>query len=119
MAMAGHDKWLGHDASGSTIQLLVVAEDAVLVEGNAALARQIGCDVRATGDAVVQFAKRRNFALEGFHLPRKSVTQSRHKLKYRQIDISEPAAGQKRAAAIFQQVLEIAHVFRHALVPEV
>ena len=42
------------------IQLLVVPEDAILVEGDAALAGEIGLDVRPRRDAIVQIDQRRD-----------------------------------------------------------
>src|SRR6266702_8715293 len=49
------------------IQRLVAAEDAVFVEGDAALARKIGLDVGSCSDAVVQIDHSGDPALEFFH----------------------------------------------------
>src|SRR5579862_1861118 len=108
----------GNSAAKSNIQRLVVAEDAVLVERNASVAREIPRDLRSRGDAIMQFAQSPNVALESPHPPRKSVAQPRHELEQREIDISELAAGHVRAAALLHQSLEITEIFRHALLPE-
>jgi hypothetical protein len=67
----GHRRWLAapttaiSDSRGSlcayestplTIELLVMAEDAVGVEGNPALACQIDADIGTGDDAIMQFA---------------------------------------------------------------
>src|SRR6185437_15720713 len=100
------------------VQLPVMAEDAVLVEGDAPLAGEIGLDVRPCGDAVAQPEQARNRLLEGLQALRKCVAQSFHDLEHRQIGVSRSAAGQIGTAMALQQPLEIAQIFRHPLVPE-
>src|SRR5580704_5299468 len=58
------------------IQPLVAAEDAVLVEGDATRAREIGLDIRPRRDAVVQIDQAGNIALEGFHPGGEGVAQA-------------------------------------------
>src|SRR5882724_8204182 len=60
----------------SNIQRLVAAEDAVLVEGEAAVAGQIGLDIGPRGNAVVQIDQAGNPAFEGFHAFGKCVTHA-------------------------------------------
>src|SRR5712671_6476473 len=57
------------------IQRLVAAEDAVFVEGDAAVAGQIGLDIRSRGNAVVQVDQAGYPALEGFRALGKCVAQ--------------------------------------------
>ena len=102
----------------SIIQFPVVPENAVLVEGNAALAVEIGLDIRPDGNAVVKFGQSRNFSFERLHAPWKRVAQPFHELEQRQIDIGQPAAGDVRTAAALQQPLLIAELFRHPFFPE-
>src|SRR5664280_2792269 len=75
------------------IQRLVAAEDAILVEGDPAVAGEIGLDVGSRGDAVVQIDQAGNAALERLHAPRKGVAQPLDDLEQRKIDIGYPAAG--------------------------
>ena len=70
------------------------------------------------GDAVVQIDQAGYLALERLHAFREGVAQPRHDLEQREIDIADAAAGDPGAAAALQQPLEIAKIFRHALLPE-
>src|SRR6266478_7466651 len=58
------------------IQRLVAAEDAVLVEGDAAVAGEIGLDIGSRGNAVVQIDQAGYPALEGFHAFGKCIAQA-------------------------------------------
>src|SRR6266446_9095552 len=49
------------------IQFLVASKNAVLVEGDAAVAGEIGLDVRSVGDAIVQIDQAGDPAFERFH----------------------------------------------------
>src|SRR5664279_2259421 len=69
------------------IQRLVAAEDAILVEGDPAVAAEIGLDVGSRGDAVVQIDQAGDVALERLHAPRKGVAQPLDDLEQRKIDI--------------------------------
>src|ERR1700731_184210 len=69
-------------------------ENAVLVEGDAPLAGEIGLDAGPCGDAVVQTDQAGNPALERLHAPWKRVAQPRHDLEQREIDMGQPAAGE-------------------------
>src|SRR6267142_65485 len=102
----------------SKVQLLVAAEDAFLVEGDAAVAREIGLDVGPRGDAVMQIDHARYLALERLHALWKCVAQALDDLEQREIGVSRPAAGEIGPAIVLQQPLEIAQIFRHAVVPE-
>src|SRR6476469_3061248 len=62
--------------ASSTVQFLVVPENAILVEGDAALACEIGLDVRPRGNAIVQIDQTGNLALEILHPLRKGIAQS-------------------------------------------
>src|SRR5580704_10369386 len=93
-------------------------EDAVLVEGNAAVAFEIRLDPRSRGNPVAQADEARNLALERLHALRKSIAQPLDDLEQREIDIGDATAGNKRPAACLQYLLEIAEIFRHALLPE-
>src|SRR5882724_11753664 len=72
----------GHDGD-SEIQRLVAAKDAVFVEGDAAIAGEIGLDVRPRRDAVVQIDQAGYPALEGFHAFGKCIAQPFHDLEQR------------------------------------
>src|SRR4030088_763952 len=63
------------------IQRLVAPKNAVLVEGDAAVAGEIGLEVGSGGDAVVQIDQAGNLALEGFHAFWKGVAQPFHDLE--------------------------------------
>src|SRR6266568_5144440 len=65
----------------SSIQLLVVPEDAVLVERDPPLAVEIGFDVRPRGDAVVQTGEAGNGGLERAHAFGKGIAQPRDDLE--------------------------------------
>src|SRR5450631_2304770 len=65
------------------IQRLVAAKDAVFVEGDAAVAGEIGLDVRPVGDAFVQIDQAGDPALERFHAVGKCVAQAFHDLEQR------------------------------------
>ena len=92
----GSTNW--SDGRRLRIQRLVAPEDAVFVEGNAAVAGEIGLDVRPRGDAVVQIDQARDLALERLHAFWKGVAQPFDDLEQRQIDIGQPAAGEIGAA---------------------
>src|SRR6516225_1677028 len=78
-------------ASGELpVELLVAAEDALLVEGNAPLAREIGLDVRPRRDAAMQGNEAGNLLLVRHHALRESVAQAVDDLEQREIDISQP-----------------------------
>src|ERR1700716_3374771 len=66
------------------IQRLVAPKNAVLVEGDTAVAGEIGLEVGSGGDAVVQIDQAGNLALEGFHAFWKGVAQAFHDLEQRQ-----------------------------------
>src|SRR5262249_55033768 len=104
--------------TGSSIQLLVAPEDALLIEGNAAVAGEIGLDVRPRGDAVVQFDQPRHLAFKRLHVCWKSVAQAGDKLEQREVDIGRLAPGHVGGAALLHQPLEIAEILWHALLPE-
>src|SRR6202034_3023893 len=108
-----------HKNEASSVQRLVAAENAVLVEGDAAVAGKIGLDVGSRGDPVVQIDQAGDTALERLHPPWKGVAQPFHDLEQRKIDIGYPAAGEMVAAIALQQPLEIAEIFRHPRAPEV
>src|SRR5216684_4600334 len=97
--------------AGLNIQRLVAAEDAVFVEGDAAVAGEIGFDIWSCSDAVVQIDQAGNPALESLHPFRESVAQPFQDLKQRQVRIGDPAAGEIEAAIALQQPLEIAEIF--------
>src|ERR1700740_544883 len=102
----------------SVIQLFVIPENTLIVELDPALAIQIRLDLRPRGDAVAQTDQSRNFLLECFHPVRKGVAKSFHELEQREIDIGDPSPRDIAAAVLLQEVLEIAEIFRHALVPK-
>src|SRR6516162_2350709 len=106
------------DTSTSKIEFLVVAENAALVEGDSAVAFEIGLDVRPLRDPVVQIGEAGNFLLEGLHPLWKRIAQSLDDLKQREIGVTEPSAGEIAAAGLVEHVFEIAEIFRHALIPE-
>src|SRR6266436_3773643 len=84
------------------IQRLILPEDAVLVEGDAAVAGQIGLDIGSRGNAVVQIDQAGNPALEGFHAFGKCIAQAFDDLEQRKIRVSEPATREVGAAVVFQ-----------------
>ncbi len=84
------------------VKRLVVAEDAVFVEGYSPFAAQIGFDVWSQRNAIVHIHKRGDFPFECLHPFGKSVAQSFDDLKQRQIDIGRSAPGDESAAAVVQ-----------------
>src|SRR5262245_13993977 len=84
----------------SLIQLLVAPEDTLLVEGNAALACEIGLDVRPRRDAVVQLDEMRHLALERLHAIREGIAQPCDELDQREVHIGRPASGNVGATAL-------------------
>src|SRR5271154_4719676 len=73
----------GPRADGLGVELRIVAEDAVLVEGNAPARGEIGFDARPRGDAVVQIAQARQVFFECLHGAREGVAQARDGLEQR------------------------------------
>ena len=76
-------------ATAVSVELRVVPKDAVLVEGDPAVRREIGGDAGPGRDPVVQRNDPRVFRLEPRHGARKGVAQTRHDLKQRQIRIGQ------------------------------
>src|SRR5690242_20346576 len=103
----------------SPIQLLIVAEDAHLVERNPALARKIRRDARTPGDAVAHRDDARDLALQPLHRLREGVAQPLDDLEQREVRIGEPAAEQERATAFRDHVVEIAEVFWRATLAKI
>src|SRR3977135_1215790 len=66
---------VGFTKYASNIQLLVAAEDAILVEGDAPVTRKISLDVRPRGNAVVQIDQAGDLALERLPALRKCIEQ--------------------------------------------
>ena len=75
-----------------------MAEDAVLVERDAAVRGEIGGDARAGGDPVVQGDDPRILRFERRHRAREGVAQPGHDLEQRQIGIAQLAPRQMAAA---------------------
>src|SRR5579871_2015911 len=88
------------------IQLLVAAENAALVEGNATVAFEIGLDGRPRGVTIVQLDQSGRLALGRRHALRPGVAQAIDNQKQQDIDIGDHATGKIRAATPLQYVLE-------------
>src|SRR6185437_6798175 len=104
--------------TNSRIQFLVAAEDAVLVEGNPPLAFEIGLDLRPRRDAITQREEAGDFLLERIHALGERIAQALDDLEQREVDIGDAPPGDIEAAIVLHQSLEIAEIFRHALLPE-
>ena len=73
-----------------SVEIRVVAEDALLVERQAALGGQIGGDPRAGGDPRVQRHHLRMSLRGSRHRLRERVVQASHDLEQRQVGVGEP-----------------------------
>src|SRR5207244_3647776 len=100
------------------VQFRITPKDALLVEGNAAVGREISPNVRPRGDAVAQSDQARNLALERLHSLREGIAKAIDDLEQRQIDVGDPSSREIGAAIVLQQLLEIAEIFRHTFLPE-
>ena len=81
--------------------------------------RQIGLDARARGHLVTQRDDARHFALDLLHRLREGVAQALDQLEQRQVHITELTAEHVRPAALLQHGLEIAEIFRRAVLEEI
>src|SRR5262245_54860822 len=81
-------------AARSGVQLLVIAEDSHLVEGNAARRGEIGGDARARHHAIVQRDGERAALFQSLHHLGKCVAQAFDDLEHRQVRIRHAASGE-------------------------
>src|SRR5215470_10451212 len=97
-----------------SVEFGVMPEDAVLVEGDAAVRGEIGGDAGAGGNAIVRADDAPMSGLEPRHHPRKGVAQPGDDLEQRQLGIGEFGADEALVArrVVLQYPLEIAEIFR-------
>src|SRR6185312_6817610 len=109
------------ERSALGVQLGIVAEDTLLVEGDAAFRGDVALDAGPRRDAVVQSDEARTLLLEALHHARKSVAQPRDGLKQRQIGIAEASADEMAVTAgiLGQHALEIIEILRRALLAKI
>src|SRR5882762_3502362 len=101
--------------SGSlNVEFWIMPEDALLVEGDPSLRREVGRNARARSDALVQRDRPRVFRLQPLHRAGKSIAQTRDHLGKRQVRIGKGPAEEPAASLPRQRPLEIAEELRHS-----
>src|SRR5271165_1837243 len=80
------------------VQFLVPPEDAAFVEGDTAVACEIGFDVGPRGDTVAQSNQSWDVFLERLHPIGERIAQALDDLKQREVDIGRLAPGDVRGA---------------------
>src|SRR5258708_13804910 len=77
--------WLIPVSGSLNVKFWIMPEDAVLVEGDPRLRREVGGDARPRRDAVVQRDLPRVFRVQPLHLARNGGTQARDHREDRQV----------------------------------
>src|SRR6185369_5843353 len=96
-------------------------EDAVFVEGNPAIGREVAGEAGTFGDGVVEGQHARNSPQDARDVARESVPKALDDLEERQIDVGRGGADQAPSASgavSGQHLLEIAEELRDALADE-
>src|SRR5467141_2448802 len=107
-------------SSGSlNVELRIMSEDAVLIEGDAPLGREISGNTRPRRDAAVKRDRPRVFRLQPLHRPGKSIAQTRDHLEKRNVRVGKRLAEEPAASFAPEHPLEVAEEFRQALGGEV
>src|SRR6267378_968653 len=94
-------------------------EDAVLIEGDAPLGREISGDARPRRDAAVKRDRPWVFRLQPLHPPGESIAQTRDHLEKRNVRVGKRLAEEPAASFAPEHPLEVAEEFRQALGGEV
>src|SRR6266853_5514332 len=111
---------VGTFSSGSlNVELRIMSEDAVLIEGDAPPGREISGNARPRCDVAVKRDRPGVFRLQPLHRPGKSVAQARDHLEKRQVRAGKRLAEEPAASFAPEHPLEIAEEFRQALGGEV
>src|SRR5262245_34508480 len=100
------------------VERWVMAEDAHLVERDAAVGREVARDPRPLRDRAMHRDYLGDLRSKPPHRLRKRVAQPFHHLEQRQIGISPAAAVEPGAAAPVDDALEITEVFLRTRLPE-
>src|SRR5256885_1521533 len=104
----------------SAVKLGIMPEDAVLVEGDAALGGEIGCNSGTLRDGVSKRDDARHATLDAPHGAREGVPQAFDELEKRQIGIRRARAKEPVAAAVpLDDPLEVPEELRDAVADEV
>src|SRR5713101_6938077 len=101
------------------VQFWIMPEDAVPVEGDPPLRREVGGEARPRRDAVVQRDRSRVSRLQPLHRAGKSIAQAGDHLEERQVRVGEKLAEKPSASFAHQHPLEVAEEFRQPLGGEV
>src|SRR5437773_1090824 len=101
------------------VQFWIMPEDALLVERDPPLRREIGGNARARSDALVQRDRPGVFRLQLLHRAGKSIAQTRDHLEKRQVRIGKGPAEEPAVSLPRQHPLEVAEEFRQPLGGEV
>src|SRR5438094_7707227 len=101
----------GNDTALSAIELGVAAEDALLVERDAALGAKIGGKARTLHHALVERDEPWILGLERAHRARKGVAQAFDHLEERELHVTEGLSA--------LQALEVIHVLRQPVLAEI
>src|SRR5258706_3111348 len=101
------------------VELRIMSEDAVLIEGDAALGREISGNARPRRDAAVKRDRPGVFRLQPLHRPGKSIAQTRDHLEKRKVRVGKRLAEEPAAFFPHEHALEVAEEFREALGGEV
>src|SRR5436190_911125 len=101
------------------VQFWIMPEDALLVERDPPLRREIGGNARARSDALVQRDRPGVFRLQPLHRAGKSIAQTRDHLEKRQVRIGKGPAEEPAVSLPRQHPLEVAEEFRQPLGGEV
>src|SRR5690348_18344722 len=98
-------------ASGSValaVEFRVVPENALVVEGNAPIRREISRNAWTLLHALCERDQPGNLPLEPFHAIGERVAQAGDQLEQRQVDVAQPPAEHMVSAVFLQHALEIA-----------
>src|SRR6266571_841649 len=97
------------------VELGIMSEDAVLIESDAPLGREISGNARPRCDAAVKRDRPGVFRLQPFHRPGKSVAQTRDHLEKRKVRVGKRLAEEPAASFAPEHPLEVPEEFRQAL----
>src|SRR6266850_4183794 len=101
------------------VEFRIMPEDAVLIEGDAPLGREISGDARPRRDAAVKRDRPWVFRLQPLHRPGKSIAQTRDHLEKREVRVGKRLAEEPAASFAPEHPLEVAEKFRQPLGGEV
>src|SRR5258706_3583792 len=101
------------------VELGIMPEDAVLIEGDAPPGREISGNARPRCGAAMKRDRPRVFRLQPLHRPGKSIAQTRDHLEKRKVRVGKRLAEEPPASFAPEHPLEVADEFRQPLGGEV